>query len=143
MVTGGTERLEVIRIPEQFGITFMLHNVVDLELVMNHPTLGAGISGFDEYLCPQLLPVLAIVPAPDETVRALLFLHPRMRGTAPFGDQHTATRGHAELHTYAISVITMPYCACTCFFVRWYASVRVGFAFTSSTMTCPVTTVRY
>ena len=98
MMTVAAERLEVIRIPEQFGITFMLHNVVDLELVMNHPTLGAGISRFHEDALTFTLPPLAIIQAPYHTVRALLFLDPCMGRAAPLRDQHATAGGRTELH---------------------------------------------
>ena len=116
MMTGGTERLEVRGIPEQFRVALMFHNVVDLELMMNHPTGSTGISRFDEHPFPFPLPAFPIIQAPDDPVGALLFLHAGMGRTAPFRDQHTAARGHAELHTYAISVIVMPCTASTIFF---------------------------
>src|SRR6187402_1249136 len=99
MVTVGTERLEVIRIPEQFRIPVMFHNVVDLEGLLNHPTLGAGISTFNQHALTFTLPAFPIIQTPDDPVRAGLFLHPRMRRTAPLGDQHTTARRHAELHS--------------------------------------------
>ena len=98
MMTGGTERLEVVWIPEQFGVALMFHNVVDLKLMMNHPTGSTGISRFDEHPFPFPLPPLAIIQAPYHTVRALLFLDPCMRSTAPFWDQHTAAGLHTKLH---------------------------------------------
>jgi hypothetical protein len=78
MVTRGTQRLEVVSIPEHLGIATMFHNVVDLKLMMNHPTRGAGVSRFDEHPFPFPLPPLAIIQAPYHTVRALLFLDPGM-----------------------------------------------------------------
>jgi hypothetical protein len=92
MMTGRTERLEVISIPEQFEITLMFHNVVDLELMVNHPTRGAGISRFHEHTLPFSLPAVPVIQASDDTVRALLFLHPGMGRTAPLWHQHTTAR---------------------------------------------------
>ena len=98
MMTGGTERLEVVWIPEQFGVALMFHNVVDLKLMMNHPTGSTGISRFDEHPFPFPLPPLAIIQAPYHTVRALLFLDPCMGRAAPLRHQHATAGGRTELH---------------------------------------------
>lgn len=98
MVTGRTERLEVLWIPEQFGIATMSHNVVHLELMMNHSTLCAGISAFHEHTFPFPLPAVPVIPAPDITVRALLFLQARMAGTASTGDELPTAGLRTELH---------------------------------------------
>ena len=70
MMTGGTQCLQVRGIPEQFGIARMFHNVVDLQLVMNHPTRGAGILRFYEHTFTLPLPAFTVIQAPDDTVRA-------------------------------------------------------------------------
>ena len=76
----------------------MFHDVVDLELMMNHPTLGAGISALHQHTLSFPLPAFPIIQAPDETVGALLFLDPGMEGTAALGDQHAAAGRRTELH---------------------------------------------
>ena len=104
MVTGGTERLEVIRIPEQFGIALMFHNVVHIELVMNASTQGTGISGFNEHTFTFTLPTIAIIPTPDDTVGTLLFLGAGMRGTAPLRHQYAAPLLRTELHYARLTI---------------------------------------
>ena len=94
----------------------MFHNVIDFELMVDHPTVCAGIPCCYEHPFTFTLPPIPVIPASHVTVGALLFFHPGMRRTAPFGHQHAAPRLRAELHTYAISTITMPYCASTNFF---------------------------
>jgi hypothetical protein len=79
----------------------MFHNVVDLKLGMNHPTLCAGISTLHKHPLSFPLPPVTIIQAPDDAVRALLFLHPRMGGTAALGDQHTAAGRRTELTRHA------------------------------------------
>ena len=98
MMTVAAERLEVIWIPEQFGVATMFHDVVDLKLVMDHPTLCAGIATFHEHAFPFTLPAVPVIPAPHITVRALLFLHACMGRTAPFGHEHPTARLTTELH---------------------------------------------
>ena len=103
-MTVGTERLQVVWVPEQFGVALMFHNVVDLELVMNHPTRGAGISRFNQHTFPLPLPAVPIIPTPDDPVRAGLFLHPGMRGTAPLRHQYAAPLLRTELHYARLTI---------------------------------------
>jgi len=98
MMTISAQRLEVRGIPEQIGIPLMFHNVVNLKGWMNHPTLGTGISRLYKHTFPFPLPTFPIIQTPDDPVRALLFLDPRMGRTAPLGHQHATAGGHTELH---------------------------------------------
>jgi hypothetical protein len=100
MMTGGTERLKVVSIPEQFVIPIMFHNVVNLELVMNHPTGCAGISTFHQHPFPLTLPTVPVIQSPYHPVGALLFLHARMGGAASTLDELPTPGLRTEHHAY-------------------------------------------
>ena len=58
----------------------------------------AVLSMGNEHALPFSLPAVTVIQAPNDAIRALLFLDPGMGGTAPLRDQHAAAGGHAELH---------------------------------------------
>jgi hypothetical protein len=101
-VTRGTERLQVLCIPEQMQLAFMRHDVIELKVYQHAPTGGAGIGGFSQDAMAQELVSLGlagtVVEAGTSGVLSGIGLLARMLWTVASVDQTGTARLHAVLH---------------------------------------------
>ena len=81
-MTPRTERLQVRPIPEQGGVSVMLHDVIDSEILLDLSTVRTGIGRLRQDEAPQVTPLQGVIPLAHVPIGAGMLQRHGMRGAA-------------------------------------------------------------